>query len=367
MFLNFYKFLNFAKFTKFNNFKFHKTLNVYILFCMFSLFSFLIIGCAGDSPISSSSEQIYLNKIVRLGNLTFACGTNGTYYYKNESSWKKVNLDTQQPLLDLYFYDNNLGFITTEKGIIFKTTNSGLDWKKIQIQSNQSYSSISFIDINIGWVAGTNGKIFKTIDGGINWVDTSFVDEVFWETIKINKDGSGYVAGSLDNSYNTAILYITNDFGENWTEVDLSNYEMKGITKVRETNFGYLLISSSKVIFTPFEKNKRFIEFTEIFDINSLSGNTFFISDLMFTDRDNNSTDNLSNNFVVIGYRGHNLGNILINNNFTFTNNSLNYYLLDGITDILDNNKEFSIDELLFVGGYGNKVFNISGDVIELK
>lgn len=333
------------------------------------LFSILFLGCAGDSPISSTSEQIYLKKIISInGKINFTCGTKGQLFKLNINSvWQKINLNTEQTLLDIFFINDKIGFITSEKGIIFKSTDNGENWKSIQIQSNQSYKSISFIDENIGLIAGNNGRIFKTQDGGNNWEDKTFLEGVFWETIKLYKDGSGFVGGSLDDNYDSGIIYFTNDFGDNWTEIDISNYEMKGITKIRETNFGLLLISSNKVIFTPFESNKRFIEFTEIFNIDSITDNTFFISDLIFTDQDNNNIDSLTNNFVVIGYRGHNLGNILINNNFTITNNLLNYYLLDGITEIFDNNKEFSINNLKFVGGYGYKLLDVSGKVIELN
>lgn len=350
------------KYNKINSTGLH-SLNLLVLFTLI----IFINACAGDSPVTSSTKQIYLSNIIKVGELKFAYGTNGTYYQNVNNIWNKIVLDSELPILGLNFLDNNLGFITSEKGVVFKTTNSGANWTKLQVQSNQSFKAISIFDENIAWVAGTGGKIFQTLNGGNNWLDVSFIEDVFWESIKIEQDGNGYVAGSLNNSYDSPILYITNDYGDSWTEVDLSSYEMKGITKVRETNYGLLLISSSKVIFTPYEQSKRFIEFTDIFDINSLTEDSFFISDLMFTDQDNDNINNLTNNFVVIGYRGHNSGNILINNNFIFKNNLLNYHLLGGITEILGNNKEFLIEDILFAGGFGYRVFNISGDVIELK
>jgi photosystem II stability/assembly factor-like uncharacterized protein len=68
------------------------------------------------------------------------------------------------------FIDSQTGWaISNGYGIIYKTTNSGINWN-IQLSSSSSYfESVRFLNSQTGWAAGEYGNICCTTNGGTNW------------------------------------------------------------------------------------------------------------------------------------------------------------------------------------------------------
>ena len=128
-------------------------------------------------------------------------------------NWFPLNSGTNNPLFDIYFTDNNTGYIvgrydpilkTMDAGItwilkpynyptwpywllsvhfptqnvgyamafnsaVLKTTDSGETWEVLRDDSNFNSYAVFFTDNSTGYIAGKDGWILKTIDGGYGW------------------------------------------------------------------------------------------------------------------------------------------------------------------------------------------------------
>lgn len=88
----------------------------------------------------------------------------------NWQSFTIVN-NTSYDILRGFFYDLNTGWITSyapdsNRGLVYKTFNGGVNWGQQYVGTDQQIRAINFIDANTGWIAGYNGIIYKTTNGG---------------------------------------------------------------------------------------------------------------------------------------------------------------------------------------------------------
>lgn len=317
-------------------------LKIFILGIIYLLFS----SCAGDNPIIVNPVDKYLIKLIKADNKLFAIGTEGRIFLSNDgNNWNNIESKVNQTLLDMYYFDKDLSFIVGEKGLLLKSTDGGNNWIFTQIQSNQSFNSVFFLSKEIGWVAGNNGKLFISTNGGNSWQDTSFVEEGFLTEVYFENNGFGFVTGSKEANFSEPLLYITNDFGQNWEEIDLSFYELQGISSVKYFSNLIYLIAENKIITC--DKTNKFSNFEIIAD-NSLLDSNFKFSSIYFEDI------GLISETIISGFQGHNIGMIYNKelNVFTKTENH--------IFDIT----KFNSNEI-YVGGYGYKIMKKSNNTIE--
>jgi photosystem II stability/assembly factor-like uncharacterized protein len=70
---------------------------------------------------------------------------------------------------DLYFVNDQEGWIIGDKGQLFKTTNGGISWTLQSLNSDVNLKSIFFTSSQNGWIAGEQGALFSTTNGGTTW------------------------------------------------------------------------------------------------------------------------------------------------------------------------------------------------------
>ncbi len=115
-------------------------------------------------------------------------------------------------LWDIFFADQNTGWITSGNGTVFKTINGGTTWNVSKIStgcSSAGYSRIFFTDALNGFYADYCGNLYRTTDGGTAWTLSKFMEnQVFPEIDFIDQ-----LNGRIHYGYN----YIkTTDGGNNW-------------------------------------------------------------------------------------------------------------------------------------------------------
>jgi len=93
--------------------------------------------------------------------------------YKTTNSgidWFAMAAPPIPPLTDVKFVSENIGYIAAEWGRILKTTNQGINWTSIPVLGvTDDFWGVEFIDANTGFLVGEGSTIAKTIDGGQNW------------------------------------------------------------------------------------------------------------------------------------------------------------------------------------------------------
>ncbi len=131
------------------------------------------------------------------------------------------------PLYNIYFVDENVGYITGGRGTILKTEDSGKTWARKMATSDTpgrggrrggiraNLMGIQMINETIGFIAGSENTILKTTDGGETWAGSSERARVGetrnnLENIWFVSPTTGWVIGSFGTLLHTA------DGGETW-------------------------------------------------------------------------------------------------------------------------------------------------------
>ena len=153
-----------------------------------------------------------------IGNGVYLYTTNGGETWNVDPDWINTSYG------DIFFVNQDSGFVTAPNGIIRKTLNGGQTWRNIQTSTEHNITRLFFVDENFGWAALDSyayGQILRTLDGGEAWeiLETGLktanvfffvsitegwcigVDEIQGKILKTNNGG---------NSFN--IKYICNDF-----------------------------------------------------------------------------------------------------------------------------------------------------------
>ena len=127
---------------------------------------------------------------------------------------------TQQQLSfyanDLFFSNENTGFICAEGAVIMKTNDGGKNWAQVLFDSNpnlfvSTFNKLDFVNPTIGFTAMANtGKLYKTLNGGNSW-DTITFDSSYVTDFDFTTELEGHVL------LNSGDIYSTIDGGVNWT------------------------------------------------------------------------------------------------------------------------------------------------------
>lgn len=112
---------------------------------------------------------------------------------ENWDSTSLVSAIVCEPI-SMSFYGENVGYITTEEGAIFKTTDAGLTWNvKYGFGHDGSYSRITFVSETEGWYL--NSSVRHTTDGGASWSDPVLLDGSTCRAIFFIDETLGWMGG----------------------------------------------------------------------------------------------------------------------------------------------------------------------------
>jgi hypothetical protein len=149
-------------------------------------------------------------------------GTNWTNYRMTDTT-KVFNV--------VYFLNSLTGFMSGYTGEIFKTTNGGSNWVECRIDT--AYCSFlylfpknkfSFFDANTGFACGgqidIQGIIWKTTDAGLNWFTYCIAPEPLYDIKVINQSKITAIGGDPDYGISFVVSY---DGGSTW------NYRETGL------------------------------------------------------------------------------------------------------------------------------------------
>jgi len=149
-----------------------------------------------------------------------------------------------------YFKNVNEGWVTGKtSGNIYHTVNGGDSWSFFTIpnfSSTKAFYEIFFVNEQIGYIVGLGGKVTKTTDGGETWFTVG--DNISSSTnlyCTYWKDEMNGYAGS-----STGLLYITNNGGVTWSSITVgANANIRDIY-FRDVNNGVLVKEGGEIYYT---------------------------------------------------------------------------------------------------------------------
>ena len=134
------------------------------------------------------------------------------------SQWFQQNSGTTLQLRDVFFINENIGWIVGAQGKVIKTTNGGNNWQNVSLNTSTSLSSIWFVSSEIGFIVGGNGTVYKTTDGGLNWSSSTLEFGVNLYEVQFYNNESGFITGE------GGIVYKTTNLGSSWITQYTSTY-----------------------------------------------------------------------------------------------------------------------------------------------
>ncbi len=111
---------------------------------------------------------------------------------------------------DIFFLDENHGWILGTNGNLWKTTNTGITWEHIYNNDLNGGTGIQFTSPTTGWLTKYS-ELFTTSDGGYTW------RVVFTNPYTVNRSNSYFINDNIGFISSDTALFRTTDAGENWS------------------------------------------------------------------------------------------------------------------------------------------------------
>jgi len=144
------------------------------------------------------------------------------FFVGARADWHKRNLNTFAYFRDIFFVSESKGFIVGSDGVIMISDDGGTSWKMQPKFTTDAFLQVYFTDENTGWLlcqrnVYNRGKeptsyLRKTTDGGRNWEKIELEDAGRERVTKMlfRRDGSGRAFGE------GGIFYKLQDDGITW-------------------------------------------------------------------------------------------------------------------------------------------------------
>lgn len=125
----------------------------------------------------SSNKMILLKKI-------FALALCLVFFQSAEAGWTNQNSNTLAWLHDIYFLNEQKGWIAGSNGTFLETADGGATWRQASKFTSDAIKQIQFFDEKNGWLlcerdvynrgALSTSYVLQTTDGGKNWSKLEF-------------------------------------------------------------------------------------------------------------------------------------------------------------------------------------------------
>lgn len=182
-------------------------------------------GGSWDVLLEPTEENSSYKSIFSLGSNIWVLQNNGTMYRSNDTgqTWNtSIVEESFTSYEDLFFVNENVGYLAGFNGKLAKTTDGGMSWNQVPEFTEERLQSPFFINELEGWVLidGYDSSYFHTTDGGESWETVDTENNSFWGDIHVNELGEIYIFGGTSGN-GRAIRSL--DGGESW-ELSVNSY-----------------------------------------------------------------------------------------------------------------------------------------------
>jgi photosystem II stability/assembly factor-like uncharacterized protein len=158
--------------------------------------------------------------------------SSGSLIAQQNPTWQSLPGAPMLPLSDkfddIYFVNQNIGWIVGKIGAVYKTSDGGISWIDQSLNNSLRVRCIGFIDSLKGWIGILNPDstniLYETINGGDSWSAVyNLPDKIppgicgIW----IASDSIIYACGRYSDG---AGIIKSTDKGETWKYIDVSAY-----------------------------------------------------------------------------------------------------------------------------------------------
>ncbi len=192
------------------------------------IFSAFITGCNNTDPaeqdnnenaafiaqVIKHTDKLYDVSVAGAGNV-WVVGYFGVIFHSTDNglNWIKIDAGTKMTLLGVSFVNDKTGWIVGDQGTILHTVDGGQKWERQKSPvTNEKLLKVQFINEREGWIVGTFGLVLHTEDGGINWERLPFTEDVILNDLCFINPNQGWIAGEY------GLVLYTEDGGKTWVK-----------------------------------------------------------------------------------------------------------------------------------------------------
>lgn len=110
------------------------------------------------------------------------------------------------------------------------------DWVKQKSNTLAWLHDVYFLNEQTGWIVGSGGTFFATKDGGVTWTKNKNLNNDTFRQVYFTDEQNGWLLGERDlfalGKNSPSYLLKTSDGGETWQRVEFGNNQRKRITKI---------------------------------------------------------------------------------------------------------------------------------------
>ncbi|MCE2755994.1 MAG: YCF48-related protein [Ignavibacteriae bacterium] len=153
------------------------------------------------------------------GKHAITVGYMNTYYtcsdasitdpFNKSLSWKKGTIDGFSNLTSVAYFSNQGIIISNDEGMLFRSTDHGLEWSTIELEKDVRITCIQHIQDSILLTSTVNGSIFRSTDSGLSWALVQKV-EFGLNDLSFGKNGSVLAIGQK------GLILESKDLGKTW-------------------------------------------------------------------------------------------------------------------------------------------------------
>ncbi|NLD46927.1 MAG: hypothetical protein GX660_06970, partial [Clostridiaceae bacterium] len=151
------------------------------------------------------------------------------YYYQEKPELeniiiKEIDVPSGKDFTNLFFLNENTGYVACSDNSILKTTDGGSSWTEYSLDIEYPQISLFFVNKDTGYAIGgcypyycshQNNAIYRTNDGGIHWEQQAALRISELHSICFINDSTGFAVGGT--------LLKTTDGGKQWNKYRVDN------------------------------------------------------------------------------------------------------------------------------------------------
>ena len=177
----------------------------------------------------------------------FAFKLKDTIYYGGgyTINWKNAYIAPADTIFSIKYVSSSKGFVTSESGRIFSTTNAGVSWNGKKLNTGAALRSLDFFG-GAAWTVtdSSSSKIFKTTNTGDAWDNGTIIGNARIKSIKFTSTNTGWAAGSEGK------MFKTTNGGSSWDSVQRKTFNDLNSVSFAGQSFGWACGDGGRILKT---------------------------------------------------------------------------------------------------------------------